>query len=454
MSSKQTYQWHPSIHERWAGEKLSFWLLGFSPIYDRDPIVDGIRRALALHRATAYTIYELAAGGDDIFLRVWLAGSLEAFQTTLYATMAERGFQVTPEPFYVDNIIAHWPWEMESNALEIRPLSADAPHAPFHNDAIANINSGAISRNQRAEYQQANLITPAKRTKGIKFFTIISQHQALPLGPKQKLEARIKQVLHDAACIREKSLYVGLGLGEYLLMGRTPDYFAIEREITVPLNASVDFSSYGARTMTYHCSREDFLDARYDLKVEGNHKPPRSAIDVLEGGESHTVEVKGSAFVNLGRWLKGDHKVVRDDRISDEGFLKAVTGLLNADGGTLLIGALEQRDDDTKLAETPRIGEFILVGIDLDIGDAGWDRYERDLRELLSSRVRPDPNAWVSIRSELVRERLVAVVELHPGKRGFHHFPKANGHSHFWTRQGNRTIGLEGPDVQDYLRDK
>jgi hypothetical protein len=274
---KTDYYWHPFVHEEWAKEKLYFWRLGFSPTYDRDRIVNGIRQALDRHNATVFTIYELCAGEHDMFLRVWLVDHPDAFQTTLYTTLAERGFQVTPERFHVDRIIVHWPWEAEPNSLTMRPLCVHAPYDPLPDAEIAKINSGAITESQSMVYQKHNLITPVWPTLGVKFFTVIGQHRALNLGDRERLEARIKEVFREAASIYDKSLYAGLGLGEYLLMGRASDYFAIEREVTVPLNKSVDFNGFGARTMTHPCSREEFLDARYDLKVNNNQAPTLGA---------------------------------------------------------------------------------------------------------------------------------------------------------------------------------
>jgi hypothetical protein len=452
-----TFHWHPLVHEKWAREKLSFWKLGFSPTYDREHIVEGIESALALQRATAFTIYELSAGAEDIFVRAWLPGSPHEFEDALASSMGQYALRVASDGFFVSRIIAHWPWETAANALDVRPLSG-VPSEPFPHHEIVKINTGTVTKEQREAYEASNLITPVRRGDGVKFFIVIGRRQAFnhTRMAREKLESRIKAVLRDATSIGEKSLYAGTGIGEYLLMGRTLDYFAIERELTQPLNHKFDFDSDGTRTMTYPSSRQGFLASRYDLKVDGSDQAAQSAADALVQEESQTLEVKGSALVNLGRWLNGDGTLERDEQIINGGFLKAVTGLLNANGGTLVIGALERDrfDGHRELLNAPHVGAYTVVGIQHDIGGAGWDQYERQLRDLLSSRIRPNPNAWVSISSEEVHGRRVAVLAIYPGNRGFYHYPQGDGQCHFWVRQGNRTVELSGPETDRYLKDE
>lgn len=456
VSNRRTvYQWHPEVHHHWAREQLYFWRLAFSPTYDRERIVGALRTAFELHGATAYTVYELFAGGYDVFVRVWLRSSQGAFENDLHQLLGQ--YTVVSQSFLVNKIIVHWPWETEPGALDLRAVSPQALRHRLTPQEISRINAGELGKQEREEYEQLNLIAPIKRKKGIKFFTVISAHQqAMTTYATQRLELRIREVLGAAQGIQEKSLYRGVGFGHYLLMGRVADYFAIERELTEPLNAAVDPTTYGARTTTFPVSRPDFLDYRYDLKVDDDAPTALSAAEALQQDESQTLEVKGSAFASLDRWLRGDGVLEYDDQLVDRGVLKAVTALLNSDGGTVLIGALERTrfDSDEKLVDCPRRGPYVVLGIEADINGDDWDRYERRLRVLFEKRVRPDPNRWLSISRDSIDGRSVAMLTVRPGKDWFYHYAASDSHPHFWVREGARTTELTGPESDVYRRER
>jgi hypothetical protein len=449
------YQWHPTIHEQWAGEHLCFWRMAFSPTYDRERITGALRAAMELHGVTAYTIYELFAGGYDVFLRLWLPTSQAAFEADLHEALP--GYQALAAPFLVQRIIVHWPWETQPGSLDIRPVRADALRKPLPESEIARINAGELSKADRERYENANLIAPLRRKKGIKFFTVVSANQQpMTRYAAQRLEERIKDALRDASTIEEKSLYAGVGFGQYLIMGRTRDYFAIEREITQPLNDAVDPSIYGARTTTFPVSRQEFLDYSYSLRAGEEPPAAYSAAEALDADESQTLEVKASAFVSVERWLRGDGALKADDRVVDDGILKAVTGLLNAEGGTLVLGALERErfDQEPALADLPRRGNYIVLGIEQDADGHDWDRYARRVRVLLEKRVRPDPNPWVSITRELIEGRTVGLLTIRPPEQWYYHYPASDQRPRFWARQGNRTVELVGPESDTYRREK
>jgi hypothetical protein len=452
--NSKAIQWHPSIREAWAGEHLYFWRFAFSPTYDRDRIVAGFRKVLALHGVSEYTIYELFAGGYDVFLRVWLPTSQGAFESDLYQEFGPHN--VVTQSFWVDRILVHWPWESDGEAA-IRQVDQALLRKRLPGGEIERINSGDITAAQRTKYEEKNMIVGIQRRKGVKFFTSISVGSGgLPTYALQRLENRIISVLQEASKIREKSLYSGIGFGQYLVMGRAGNFFDIEKEITRPLNNVVDPAIFGARTTTYPVSMPDFLDAKYDLRLGEAQSVPHSAAEALEEDESQTLEVKGSAFVKLERWLTGDGVLDHDDSLADKGILKAITGLLNADGGTLLIGALERQrfESVSQVSECPRYGNYIVVGIGQDTDGTDWDRYERRIRVLLEKRIQPDPNGWVSIAREEMGGRQLAVITVRPADEWFYHYMSSEPRPRFWVRQGNRTVELMGRDSDIYRREK
>lgn len=445
------YQWHPTIHETWANERLHFWRLAFSPTYDHEYIVSGIRSALALQGATSFTLYELFAGGFDVFVRVWLPTNQGAFESDLHEALGQ--YSLVCQGFSVSRIILHWPWESKPGALDIREVPAKALQKALPNPEIVQINQHMISKAKREKYEKLNYIAPLTRKRGVKFFTVISAStQGLTRYAGQKFEQRIIDVLRTASGIEEKSMYAGHGFGQYLIMGRAADYFAIERELTTPLNDAADPAVYGARTTTFPVSRPDFLDFSYELRIDGESYATHSAQEALEADESQTIEVKGSVFVNLRRWLSGDGVLVPDETLIDEGYLKAITGFLNADGGTLVIGAIERTRYETsdRIQDCPRVGDYIVIGIGQDHEGRAWDRYARKLRQLLDTRLRPDGGLHVTIGREEIGDRTLAVVTVRPGERWYYHYGANDSRGRFWVRQGNQTVELEGPAGDEY----
>ncbi len=263
-------QWHPDVHKKWAHEELYFWKLGFTPIYNRDQIVKGIEDALAKQVATSFTIYELKAGPEDIIVRVWLPTEAEPFDDAVRECL--KRYRVKADSFRVERIIAHWPWQTESDVLAVRPVLERTLNEPRPDEEILKINTRTPSRALRKRYEALKLIARSRSRKGVTFFTVIGRlDRARDQDNRQTLEEHIKSVLRNAASIDEKSLYAGSGSGEYLLVGRAREYFAIEREITRPLNEKVDPGIDGARTMTFPTSRPNPLATRDDLKVDGRH---------------------------------------------------------------------------------------------------------------------------------------------------------------------------------------
>lgn len=168
----------------------------------------------------------------------------------------------------------------------------------------------------------------------------------------------------------------------------------------------------------------------------GNAPSPPSAIldDLIGGGESQTVEFKSTARHNShidGPDPKLEHVIV-----------KTVCGLLNAEGGTLLIGV-----DD----------EGAVLGLDRDLGTLtskpDLDGFELFLRTLLDANLSAPTAATVRIRFDSKAGRDVALVSVaSSGKPVFAKPLKSGGAdpSEFWVRTGNQTKQLHGDAMVSY----
>ncbi len=161
---------------------------------------------------------------------------------------------------------------------------------------------------------------------------------------------------------------------------------------------------------------------------------PTTIEDLIEAGESQTIEFKSSARWNV-------HTRQHDPKIESV-VVKAVCGFLNAEGGSLLIGV---RDDGsiTGLAE-----DYATLG-----SKPNADGYELFLRQLLDSHLSVSTASTVRIRFPEVTGVPVCLVSVAAsGKPVFAKPAKGSGvsSSEFWVRIGNATKQLHGDDMIEY----
>jgi hypothetical protein len=190
-----------------------------------------------------------------------------------------------------------------------------------------------------------------------------------------------------------------------------------------------------------------FLDRRRSLMAQvvqegfatlwGDRKPhpPASIDDLIAGGESETVEFKSSARVNL-------HTGEADPKM-EHVIVKTVCGLLNHEGGTLLIGVA----DDGQ-----------VLGIERDLRTLGAksnaDGYELHLRQLLDTSLSVVTAQTVRIRfHDWQGSQLCTVTVAASAKPVFARAGKGSPAGwEFWVRIGNATKQLHGEDMMDYQR--
>lgn len=170
--------------------------------------------------------------------------------------------------------------------------------------------------------------------------------------------------------------------------------------------------------------------------AESSAPPPGGVSELLKLGESQTLEFKSSA-----RW--NSHAGGVDKRL-EHTVVKAVCGLLNAEGGKLLIGV----NDDAE-----------VVGIDADMGTlrskTGKDGYELFLRQLLENSLSVSTAGIVHIGFERIDVAEVCVVTVASSGKPVFAKPLEGGAGHveFWVRIGNATRQLHGDRMLDYKED-
>lgn len=178
------------------------------------------------------------------------------------------------------------------------------------------------------------------------------------------------------------------------------------------------------------------------VTIAARLQPPRPAHDIdelIRRGESDRLEFKSSARWNL-------HTKARDEKI-ELVIAKAVSGFLNADGGTLLIGVND--------AGRPvgLVNDFAVVK------SPDPDRYELWLRDLLATTLGQPAAVQVVIDFTPVTVDDAATyvcrvtcpasprpVFLRPGKGGTQ--------PELWVRNGNSTRQLKVDEAVDYVMDR
>jgi schlafen family protein len=452
-------QWNPRVHLDWGKERLYFWRLAL-PTYNRNRVLPVLRRVLQDFDVNSYACYEMM-GLHDLIIKAWLpaAHSQADFRNALRSEFNPRTLDV----FYADAPVRHWPWGDSDRPIEPRAtLLSDG----LAEDEIMQINSGRLTRDQFRRYEAAKLIVRVSRSPGIKFVVAVATHGAESLTEDafDELQHRLCTILDKAQSVREKSLYVGTGFSKFILMGRLQysKFHKLAEEITDTINSDVMPAAYGARTYTYVSNLPDLLDFRDHLpaateRIESRLDPVTTYLEAIE---TDTLEVKGSAFVNLDSWLRKGGRPQKSEAILEEGVLKALVGFLNAKGGTIVIGAVEakQYPDQSRLADYPRVGDYICCGIRHDYGSRGdWDAFERRLHDAISQRIRPGPlTPWYTITPDDVEGHPLAIVTVTAPDHGWYYlYPAKDGNPVFYVREGNRTkplIGFEADRYRDARR--
>ncbi len=216
------------------------------------------------------------------------------------------------------------------------------------------------------------------------------------------------------------------------------------RQVRFELTKEIRDANIGFRSIWL----EKYEDA---LKEEDRFaKRQKGILYYLDKDESETLEFKGSLAINLNRYLLGDGKLVHDSSLPNEGVLKSIVAFLNAKGGDLLVGILElKRFEDIyndRLSDCPVHKDKIVFGIEGEYNKDEWDGYLQRLMSYIETRISPDV-----IDADLVRiarashdGKDLCLISVQPADA------KQYLQNRFYIRRGNKTVLLEGADIDRY----
>lgn len=161
--------------------------------------------------------------------------------------------------------------------------------------------------------------------------------------------------------------------------------------------------------------------------------PPPSTADLLAAGESSVVEFKSTARHNR-------HTDQRDDRM-EMAITKSVAGLLNQDGGILLIGVDDQ-------------GTVLGLADDLQhMKKPDLDRYELWLHDHLARTLGRSCLSHVAVTFPEVRGQSICRIDVGRSPRPVFVRPIKTDRVHFYVRIGNSTRELPVDEAIDYAAD-
>lgn len=478
--SKAQMQWHPRVHEMWGKERLVFWRLGFNPTYRRDDVLRALDVICARYGITAVTVYEVL-GSYDLLWRVWLPATaiLDEVDRDLKRTLPVFDLDLC-DHFEVSSIERHWFWSEESDGHQMTEDEAKSPELEPEpsrgqlvrvNQLLTQFNNHEIdydtatANKEIEEFRERRLLGLRRSEDGIKFAIVISTSSvtASRFSAMEALRERIIQTLQSATAIKERSLYSGEGFGKFMIFGKVPtkDFYEINRALIEPIAIEANLAHvYRTRSETFIGSNPNLQRFSETLSVSLGPDEGEAASEVdidwaLEEGETARIEFKAGAFSNVARWL---HK---DDRSDDDGrsmmsFAKAVTAMLNGEGGIILSGVLESSSrnyaEEPKLADEPRRGDLIVLGIEFDMH--GWkrpaaDEYMNKLRQKLNAMIEPDPIDYLTMHTFDVEGRTVCVVAVQKELPVWFYLRDGN-EMRFVVRRDASSDFLSGPDVDRF----
>ncbi len=437
MTTPPPFLWHHLAHQEWADEKLVFVFLAFEPTYNREEAAERLQRFLARNEIYSYQIYEVTAP-YDVLVRAWIPARMPLYKLKedLRNDHPERQVAHVLE---VAEIVHHWPWAgtKEARIGEILTPDDDTLDAGWParerdriNELQMNNSNGTLSVGLRPVVKActaSTILTRPDYRSGIRFLVLVKVQQP---NNWPALKRRLCTLLDDSRdVIRDPSLYRLDDVYQFLIFGQVAQgqgrFHAISKRLVSQIN---DYAaSGGARTYSSFFPIPGFLESRDELRISQAQpaQDQTSAQELLAQQEGQRLEIKGSAFTELHNWIvKGDAPVTSARPTTDahnaavNALMRAIASLLNSNGGSIVIGALER----SKYGQCPQFmalpaadeqGVHRCCGLEWDYGGGDWDEFARRLRSVIESRFDPVPSTrWVKIRPAKVADKDLCVIDI------------------------------------------
>jgi len=453
---RPVYLWHPKIHSSIRNERLIYALAAFEPVYRRDRAVGEIERAFTDLGIHSYSLWELI-GDHDIMIQAWVPAtiSVEAFQAKIIEfTTVEAEIM----PMVVDTFIDHWMW---------KDLDIDLPkaEAEISSEDYRDLNRGVVPAGRLKKYREAGYIQAAPNSKRLKFFVRITNPNR-PIKPiaESQIWDNVRELFGREYFSNGVALKVS-GFATYLITGRllSSQFPAIGTEFQPTFANSGVLEALRSRTIT-HLSALHGPVARVEqllpLATPDIIKEPsdRDLESWLMEGESDYLEFKASSYTDI------DHKVGRrkgNTRGRAEQLheiAKAVCGMLNADGGIIIIGVAElaQYSKEELIRAYPgaaMVKDLMVIGVDAEFPRGGWDPYQRALARDLRKAIDGEFDGWVRYQHLQYDGKSACIIRVRRPPT-FYYVRDKDKHGaetvEFFGRTGGETRRLLGRQMDDF----
>lgn len=453
--------WNHRVHQRWAGQDLTFWRLVFFPRYDREKIIEVIESVLDEEGVRAFAIYE-AMGLFDLFLRAWLPSqSSDRLEHRLKEALEAESLQLL-DSFSTTRVLRHHAWETGKNS-RLEPEES-VLNNPLADDIIERLNRGEVPSDEQQELLDKRILAPLHPGRGVQFLTVISSaifsmtnevHTTLR-------EGLLKRVRESG--IHEPAVYEGTGFGEYIVTGRAAeDGLHTITDLSTAINELALEEGVAARPYTHICAHRLPLFYADNLPLKQDDLPVDMG-ELLRHDESRTLEVMPALGEDLTHWLGDDKEAIPSETLIDNGLIKTIVGMLNADGGQLVLGAIHcdaelvgvRAADHPKLRDLPMRGDYICVGVNREYGEGGWEEFKATLNALVSTKIQPPPLGSISVACNAIEDGVdVWVISVRPTRATwFYRVLSDSGPINFFVREGARTVSYAGVEADIYKRER
>jgi len=221
------------------------------------------------------------------------------------------------------------------------------------------------------------------------------------------------------------------------------------REVRAELTKVIRYADLGFRSIWLE--QYEQVAAEED-KLEKRREGAAYYLKQLEGDE---LEFKGSLSLSIDRYLRGDGATTRDETVENEGVLKTIVGFLNAKGGEILIGVLERNkyEDllEERLADCPQYNGKVIFGLELELGKGEWDGFQQRLTSIIETKIgrQVTYSGLVAITELKYEGKDLCLVKVQPSDTKQFLLGR-----YFYIRVGNKTVLLEGVDIDVYWKSR
>jgi hypothetical protein len=437
-----------------------FWRLAFFPTYRKDGIAATISSVLDDHNIQSSVLYE-TLGIFDLFLATWLpVGAFGSIEHALRGSLDAASLQRL-EAFTVTHVLSDSTWTDSRGGLR-EPTAATLADG-YDPDLIRRANAAQLTSAEKHYLAEENVLAQVEpsRPDDLTFLTVVaSAAYSVTTSTRGRLARHLLDLLEEYE-VRDGALYGGTGFGLYLVSGSVPaDRFADISALSREVNGLGARQAITARPYTHIC---------VDIDDSGDRLQPEPTIlDVdalLVAGESRRVAFEPAARLDWQAWLatRGAETVLSEDR-ANSGLMRTIVGMLNADGGNVVIGAIDRQSEDGRAVPSgsefidalPRRDSVTCLGVEAEYDEEGWDGYRLWLDEAIGSRIDPQPTGAVSSRREALEGKTeLCILTVEPRQSTWYYrFLGPAEPVKFYVREGTRTVAYAGSTSDAYKRSR